>query len=257
MTSIDITQGVARLTLDNPPVNALSIELLDSVEHALHRLAARNDWSVLVLASNTRVFSGGGDLQIMAEWMRQPDASDLMSAYASRVQRVCRLIEELPQITIALCEHSALGGGLELALSCDLRIASTLAKFGLPEVRLGLLPAGGGTQRLTRLCGISVAMRLISGAEVLEAAVARQLGIVQWVFEPKRFSEDADRVIERYGAQPRYAQQASKACIRMAGEPQVGFQREIEALAHLSLLPETLDLVEGFLAGAREVEKDS
>ncbi|MEO8297781.1 MAG: enoyl-CoA hydratase/isomerase family protein [Burkholderiales bacterium] len=252
MTSLEIANGVAQLTLASPPVNALSEDLLDAVERSLDRLATRTDWSVLVLASSANVFCAGGDLHTMAGWMRQDDARSVVGAYAARVQRIGLRIESMPQVTIALCERSALGGGLELALACDLRVASSRAKFGLPEVRLGLLPGAGGTQRLTRLCGTASAMRMILSAEVISAEEAKQIGLVQWVFEPERFAPESQSIVARVASMPRHAQQASKSCIRLAHDHLAGYAAEVEALSELATTKQTLQLVEEFLAGARE-----
>ncbi|MDB5861613.1 MAG: enoyl-CoA hydratase [Ramlibacter sp.] len=251
MTHLEIADGIARLTLASPPVNALSAQLLDSLEQALESLEHRDDWSVLVLASTASVFCAGGDLQTMAGWMKGEDPGGVLGAYAARVQRVGRRIEALPQVTIALCERTALGGGLELALACDLRIASSRARFGLPEVRLGLLPGAGGTQRLTRACGKGVAMRLILGAEVVDAATALDLGIVQWLFEADQFAARSEEVVARFAAAPREALLHSKACIQLAQEPQAGFTREVEGLSALARTETARTLVDAFLAGAR------
>ena len=252
MTSLEVAHGVARLTLASPPVNALSPALLDALERSLDSLQARGDWSVLALASGAGAFCAGGDLHGMAQWMRQPDARVVIGAYGARVQRLAARIEAMPQVTIALCERSALGGGLELALACDLRVASTRAKFGLPEVRLGLLPGAGGTQRLARLCGTATALRMIMAAEVVDAEAAGRLGLVQWVFEPERFGEESQNLLARYAAMPRHSQQAGKGCIRLAHDGDAGFRQEIESLSALATTKETLQLVEAFLAGVRE-----
>lgn len=253
MAHVEVASGVAKLTLASGPVNALSHELLDAIERALDGLEGRDDFSVLVLASTAKVFSAGGDLQTMAGWMRRADVRDVIGAYATRVQRIGRRLESLPQVTIALCERSALGGGLELALACDVRIASARASFGLPEVGLGLLPAAGGTQRLTRLCGRGAALRLILGAETIDVSTARELGLVQWVLEPETFANDSARIVARFAALPRHAQQAAKACIALAGDADAdaGYQREVQGLASLAASAATVDLVESFLAGAR------
>lgn len=252
MTSLEVANGVARLTLANPPVNALSEGLLDAIERSLDGLAARADWSVLAVVSSAGVFCAGGDLHTMAGWMREEDAQERIAAYAARVQRVAARIEAMPQVTIALCERAALGGGLELAMGCDLRIASSAAKFGLPEVRLGLLPGAGGTQRLTRLCGPAAAMRVILAAEVMDAAMAKEIGLVQWVFDAAQFAGESERLVARYAAMPRHAQRASKGCIRLAHDGSAGYAREVEALSELATTAQTRQLVEEFLAGSRE-----
>ena len=134
-----------------------------------------------------------------------------------------------------------MGGGLELALACDLRVAAAEAKLGLPEVRLGLLPAAGGTQRLTRLCGQGIAKRLILGAEVIDGAEAERLGIVQWVAAarataptgPASWRRDSPRCPGRRW--PR----ASVASPREGDPGRDGFAEEIAATRKLYDHPET------------------
>jgi enoyl-CoA hydratase len=255
MIQLEVASGIARLTMASGPVNAMSPGLLDGLNKALDDLDARGDWQVLVIASSVSAFSAGGDLQAMQVWMSGPDPGTTIGAYAAAVQRLCARVEQLPQVTIAECASTALGGGLELALSCDLRIASSKARFGLPEVRLGLLPAAGGTQRLTRLCGKATAMRLISGADIIDAATARELGIVQWIFDADDFAARSAAVSERIASMPRDALRYAKECIilahRNAGDD--GYRREITGLSALAESQETRTRVIEFLAGARDV----
>jgi enoyl-CoA hydratase len=250
VTHLEVSGGIARLTFANPPVNSLAPEVLASATAALEQLEARDDWNVLALCSTQRVFSAGGDLQAMARWMNQPDPGAAIATYARGVQVLARRIEALPKPTAALCGGSALGGGLELALACDLRIASTGASFGLPEVGLGLLPGAGGTQRLTRLCGKATAMRLILGAEVVDASEARRLGIVQWVYPPGEFDGSANSILSRVASLNSQALVRSKACIRHAYEEgtSAGFEVEIDSLAALARTAATRNLVDAFLA---------
>jgi enoyl-CoA hydratase/carnithine racemase len=154
-------------------------------------------------------------------------------------------------VTIAEIGGAALGGGLELALACDLRIAAVEAKLGLPEARLGLIPGAGGTQRLTRLCGRPAAQRLILGAEVIDGATACDLGVVQWAVPRAELRERAAELARRVAALPLGALAASKACIAAAGEPGTGgYSLELEATRRLLTEPETRRRVEAFLAGA-------
>ena len=246
-THLEIANGIARLALASPPVNALSPAMLDSLERALASLERRDDWTVLAIASTAKVFCAGGDLQTMAAWMAAPDVKDTIGRYAERVQAVAARIEALPGTTIALCKGSALGGGLELAMACDLRVASSKARFGLPEAGLGLLPGAGGTQRLTRLCGRGAASRMILGAEVVDAQVALQFGLVQWVFAPDEFEAGVEELLARYAAIPLAAVRECKACIALAVVPHEGFRREVAGLAALAALPDTLARVQGFI----------
>ncbi len=125
---------------------------------------------MLHLRSDQKVFCAGADLKEVRERFDAADGPDRMYAYVAGIQRLYARIEQLPQVTLAEIGGAAMGGGLELALACDLRIAALEAKLGLPEARLGLIPGAGGTQRLTRLCGRSAASRLILGAEVIDGA---------------------------------------------------------------------------------------
>ena len=252
---LTVAKRIAKLELCNAPVNAMSEVLLGEIHTALNELQTREDWQVLLITSSLPVFCAGGDLDTMLTWMNGPEGGAGVGRYAHEVQKLGARIEALAQVTIAQCEGATLGGGLELALSCDLRIASAKAKFGLPEVRLGLLPGAGGTQRLTRLCGKALASRLILGAEVLDAAKALELGIVQWVFSPEEIDERSDVLLTRLASMPHEAQMQAKACITFAVTPlsAAGFELEISGLTALANMTQTKERITNFLAGTREV----
>ena len=248
--TIDVADAVATLTLSHPPVNAISEEWIRQFEAILDELAARADWNLLHLRSNQKVFCAGADLKEMRDRIAAADGPDRAYAYVASIQRLYARIERLPQITLAEIGGAAMGGGLELALACDLRIAAAKAKLGLPEVRLGLLPGAGGTQRLTRLCGRAVASRLILGAEVVEGAIACDLGIVQWAVPGPELAERAIEITRRVATLPATALAASKACIAAAAEPgQGGYTEELEATRRLLMNADTRKRVEAFFAG--------
>jgi enoyl-CoA hydratase/carnithine racemase len=250
MLETDIANGVATLTLTRPPVNAISEAWVRGFEAALDRLAALGNWTVLHLRSNQKVFCAGADLKEVRERIEAPDGPDRMYAYVAGIQRLYARIEKLPQVTIAEIGGAAMGGGLELALACDLRIAAIEAKLGLPEARLGLIPGAGGTQRLTRLCGRPVAQRLILGAEVVDGAAACALGVVHWAVPRAELAQRAAALARRIADLPPAALAASKSCISAAGEPgRGGYSAELEATRVLLTNPETRHRVEAFLAG--------
>ena len=250
MFSMGVAEMVATLTLRRAPVNAISEEWIRQFEAALDELAARSDWNVLHLRSDQKVFCAGADLKEMRERIDAPDGPDRMYAFVAGIQRLYARIELIPQITLAEIGGAALGGGLELALACDLRIAAAKAKLGLPEARLGLIPGAGGTQRLSRLCGRSVASRLILGAEVIGGATACELGIVQWAVPGADISERAMEIARRVATLPAAALAASKACIAAAGEPgRGGYSDELEATRRLLTNSGTRQRVGAFLAG--------
>jgi enoyl-CoA hydratase/carnithine racemase len=251
MLDVGVADGVATVTLARPPVNAISAAWVRAFDAALDDLVARGDWTVLHVRSSQKVFCAGADLVEVRERIDAADGPDRMYAYVAGIQRLYARIERLEQVTIAEIGGAAMGGGLELALACDLRIAAVEAKLGLPEARLGLIPGAGGTQRLTRLCGRSAAQRLILGAEVIDGATARDLGVVQWAVPRAELGERAADLAQRLAALPAGALAASKACIAAAGEPGTGgYSLELEATRRLLTDAETCRRVESFLAGA-------
>ena len=125
-------------------MNAISEEWLRRFDGELDGLVARDDWKVLHLCSDQKVFCAGADLKEVHEYMQMADGPNRMYAYVANIQRLYARIERIERVTLAEIGGAAMGGGLELALSCDLRIAAVEAKIGLPEARLGLIPAAGG-----------------------------------------------------------------------------------------------------------------
>ena len=190
--------GVTTLTLSRPPVNAISEEWVRAFEAKLDDLARGPRFTVLHIRSEQKVFCAGADLKQVQERMDAADGPDRMYSYVAGIQRLYARIESLPQVTIAEIGGAAMGGGFELALACDLRIAANEAKLGLPEVRLGLIPGAGGTQRLTRLCGPALASRLILGAEILDGAAAAELGVVHWAVPRAELAQRAAEMARPY-----------------------------------------------------------
>jgi len=252
MIKLTTTAGVATLVLSWPPVNAISDDVIALLDAKLDELAARSDWKILHLRSDQNVFCAGADLTEVRARFDAPDGPDRTHHYVTRLQRLYRRIELLPQVTLAEIGGAAMGGGLELALACDLRIVALDAKLGLPEARLGLIPGAGGTQRLTRLCGRAVASRLILTAEVIEGADALRMGVAQWAAPRDEVETVAAAIAKRVAALPAAALRACKACIGTAAEPgEAGYLLEAEETRQLSTNPETRERVAAFLAGRR------
>jgi len=247
---VAVSDAIATVTLSRAPVNAISAAWIAEFDKILDALAARSGWNVLHVRSDQKVFCAGADLTQVRDHMAAADGPDRMYAYVAGIQRLYARIETLPQVTLAEIGGAAMGGGLELALACDLRVGAIEAKLGLPEAQLGLIPGAGGTQRLTRLCGRSVANRIILGAEVVDGAAARDLGIVHWAYPRAELGERAHAIAARIAALPAAALAASKACIALAAEPgRGGYSAELEATRALLTNQETRQRVEAFLAG--------
>jgi enoyl-CoA hydratase len=252
MLKVTVANEIATVTLSRPPVNAINDEWVRAFGSTLDSLAGRRDWKVVHLRSDQKVFCAGADLKQVREHMEAAHGPDRMYEYVAGIQRLYRRIEQLPQVTLAEIGGAAMGGGLELALACDLRIAGDDVKLGLPEARLGLIPGAGGTQRLTRLCGRAQAARLIFGAEIINGKAARELGVVQWAVPRSHLAAMAGDLARRIATFPAAALAWSKACIAAAEEAgEHGYKDELEGTRQLLTSAETHQRVEAFFAGAR------
>ena len=160
------------INVDNPPVNALSRAVRQGLLDALAQATADGAVEAVVLACRGRTFIAGADITEFGEGPKEPELGAVIAAY-----------EASPKPIVAAIHGTALGGGLELALGCHYRVALASAKLGLPEVKLGLLPGAGGTQRLPRLVGFEKAIAMITGGEPIAASDAKKVGLVDEVVE--------------------------------------------------------------------------
>ncbi len=249
MLSVERIGRVAVATLSRPPVNALNDEMLDRLDAVLDEVAADEEVSVLHIRGDQRVFCAGADLALMRTCFATREGADVMVEVVRRMQRLFERIEAAPLVTLAEIGGAALGGGLELALACDLRVAAVEATLGLPEVRLGLVPGAGGTQRLTRLCGRGIASRLILGGEIIDGALAERLGIVQWAQPRERLEEWTRELAARFAGAPRAALAANKRCMAAANSlGREGYAEELANSRRLYNHPETRRRVSEFLS---------
>ncbi|MBK5222695.1 MAG: enoyl-CoA hydratase/isomerase family protein [Acidimicrobiia bacterium] len=178
--------GVAIVTLDNPKVNALSTALLGQLQRVAEELSVHPPGAVVVTGGD-RLFAAGADI---SEFGGPAEARRVGAAFRSALDAVAAI----PRATIAAVSGYALGGGCELALACDFRVASERAVFGQPEILLGIIPGGGGTQRLARLVGPSRAKDMILTGRQVRATEALAIGLVDEVVAPEVLTE---RVRER------------------------------------------------------------
>lgn len=178
MIEIKHHNSICEIVMTSPPVNAISEDFMQNFHSALDEVENHAPHVVLI-RSTQKVFCAGADLKKIQTLFDDPDGVENMTIYVRKFHDLFNRIEQFPAITIAAINGAALGGGLELALSCDLRIAAHEARIGLPEAKMGMIPGAGGTQRLTRLCGPGIASRIILGCDVVDGAEALRLGIVE------------------------------------------------------------------------------
>lgn len=184
---------IATITFNDPPtLNALTKDFLTEYWWMLKGLSKDDSVSVVILTGAGKAFVAGADIAYMST-MSPHEAA----VYAKETVELYRMMEEMEKVFIAAVNGYALGGGCELAMACDLRVASTRAKFGLPEVGLGIFPAGGGTQRLPRLVGDTRAKELIFTGGTIDAQRAEQFGLVNAVVEPEELMAAAHDLAQR------------------------------------------------------------
>ena len=249
--------AVATATLSRPPVNAIDEAWLARFDEILARLERAEAVAVLHLRSSERAFSAGADLALMRSRFDTAEGRAKMVGFVREIQRVYRRLEVLPKVTIAETGGAALGGGLELALACDLRIAAQDARLGLPEAGLGLLPGAGGTQRLARIAGEATAKRLILGAEVVNGQEALALGIVHWAVPAMELRERARAIASGLAALPAEAIAECKRCIGASLSGIDGYEAEVQGTAALLASSETQRRVREFLEKRRRARSES
>ena len=246
--SLSIDRGIAVATLCRPPVNAIDDAWVERLNRVLDEVESDEQVRVLWIRSEQRVFCAGADLAFMRQRFATAEGRREMIAFTRRLQQVYARIEHSPRVSLAEIGGAALGGGFELALACDLRVVADEARVGLPEARLGLLPAAGGTQRMTRICGEALARRLILGAEVVQGAEAGGLGLAQWHAPAAQLREVAGGIAERLAALPSAALRESKRCIGAALDARLdGYEIELEGSGALLALQQTQERVRRFL----------
>ncbi|MBV1896467.1 MAG: enoyl-CoA hydratase/isomerase family protein [Rhodobacteraceae bacterium] len=246
MISFEVNGNIGTITMSRAPVNALDPSLVSALGDALDKVEAA-DLTALMIKSDQKIFCAGADLSMIAGYFDEPDPVGIMAKYTKSLHTLFDRIEALPVVTIAVIDGAALGGGLELALSCDMRIVSTRSKIGLPEAGVGLIPGAGGTQRLTRLAGPGVAARIILSSDVINGTEAERLGIAQWVADPEDMAALADKVSGRIGGLSAPSLRASKRCMAAWFDPaQNGFELEGDVTRELMPTQETRDRVHNF-----------
>ncbi len=205
---IDTDPRVATIRLDRPKVNALNDQVLVEIEETCAALEVDNDIRSVVVWGGPKAFGGGVDIDQFPDY--GPAEAEALS---HRLNRALLRIERLPQITIAAINGYALGGGLELAMATDFRMAATGALLGQPEILLGIIPGGGGTQRLTRLIGVSRAKELIYSGDRITAERALEIGLVSSVHEPDVLYDAALEAARYYAAGAASLRMAKKAIL--------------------------------------------
>ena len=213
-TLVETRGKVGLITLNRPQaMNALNNQLLRELMDALEAFDKDDDIGAMVITGNEKAFAAGADIKEMAD--RGPFDPKLQERLAYRDQ-----INKISKPVIAAVSGFALGGGCELAMSCDIIIASETARFGQPEVNIGIIPGSGGTQRLIHLVGKHRAMEMVLTGDFISAAEAERLGLVNRVVPVELLLDEAKAMAKKIAAKPALAIKAAKeAVLKSANAP--------------------------------------
>jgi len=223
---VNKAEAVGWLKFNRPPVNALNTEMVLEIERAFAQFSQDNDVLVIVVTGEGKTFVAGADIAEMSGFTPLEARQ-----FAQNGHRALERIANIEKPVIAAINGAALGGGCELALACDIRIIAAGAKIGQPEVNLGLLPGFGGTQRLARLCGPSVAKELIFTGDALDAPEALRIGLVNRVVPPEQLSATVTELAQKIASKGPAAVRLAKSCINRGLDSSLatGCAYEIEA----------------------------
>jgi enoyl-CoA hydratase len=208
---LELTEdGIAVVTINRPEaMNALNTLFFQEMDRMVEKLSGDPKVKVMVITGSGKAFVAGADIAEM--FSKNPEEG---SAFSRTGQNTFRSLEKMEIPVIAAINGFALGGGLELAMGCDFRIASSKAKFGQPEVNLGLIPGYAATQRLSRLVGLGDALYLLMSAEMIGAEDALRIGLVQKVFEPEQLMEEVMKIARTIASKGPQAVRKVKAVTR-------------------------------------------
>ncbi|HMG29595.1 MAG TPA: enoyl-CoA hydratase-related protein [Jiangellaceae bacterium] len=227
---LEVDGGVGTIRLDRPPMNALDAQVQGELLATAREAAERSDVRAVVVYGGEKVFAAGADIKEMAD-LSYTDMVDrsgpLQAAYAA--------VARIPKPTVAAVTGYALGGGCELALACDTRVAAEDAKLGQPEILLGVIPGAGGTQRLSRLVGASRAKELIFTGRFVRAEEALRIGLVDRVVPAVDVYPAARDWAAQFAEGPAYALRAAKEAIDRGIEADLDTGLEIERQQFASL----------------------
>ncbi|MGH9805367.1 MAG: enoyl-CoA hydratase/isomerase family protein [Candidatus Acidiferrales bacterium] len=239
---LEVSERVATLTVNRPEVrNALGKETVEEIHAALRVLAARDDVHVLILTgAGDKAFVSGADIREI----RQRGKREALEAIN---QELFTAVANFPWPVIAAVNGYALGGGFELALACDLRVAAEEAKFGFPETGLGIIPAAGGTQRLPRYVGWGRAKEIIFTGEMIDARRAEELGLVSRVVPRAEVLKAARELAEKILTRGPLAIRLAKLSLNVAARAGLDAGLQVERLAQ-TILFESKDKQEGTTA---------
>jgi enoyl-CoA hydratase/carnithine racemase len=230
LVRLEIEDGIGTIRLDRPPVNALNDQVRDELAEVARQAGTSDEVRAVIIYGGEKVFAAGADIKEMAEANYAA-----MALRSGELQAALALVAGLPKPVVAAITGYALGGGLELALCADFRIAGSGARLGQPEILLGVIPGAGGTQRLPRLVGPAKAKDIVFTGRMVPADEALSIGLVDQVVPDESVYQAAREAVQRYAAGPALALRAAKQAIDHGLEADLATGLEIERVQFAAL----------------------
>jgi len=222
-----VENGVATLALNHPPANTLTLDLLLELEAAFDALAADSIVKAIIVTGTGRFFIAGADIRVLAGIPSSREGTEM----AMRGQAIFNKIEACPKPVIAAINGVCLGGGLELAMCCHIRLAAEGVRLGQPEINLGIIPGFGATQRLSRLIGRSKATELILTGDLISAQEAKTLGLLSQVVPPEDLLRQAQGLARKIASKGQLAVRSALRAIHQGS--QLGLREGLDLEARL------------------------
>jgi len=246
---LTIAHHVARITLHHPPANVLNLSVLKELEQVLNEVEEDEYVRVVIVTGTGRFFCAGADMHELAHLTTVHSGSE----FAVRGQSLLSRIERSEKPVLVAINGTCVGGGLELALACHIRVAAAGVQLGLPEIKLGLIPGFGGTQRLPRVVGASKAVEMILTGDSLSAEEALRIGLVSQVVPPQKLVAQTEAIAALITARGKTAVEAALHAIRGGLDIPLseGLAREAELFSRLCVTPDKKEAVQAFLEKRR------
>ena len=254
---LQVEEDIATITINNPPMNILDAEVVSGLLQVTADIRGYDDVKVVILTGQgTRAFMAGGDIKSFPDLIGHGE--EVAYQGSKSLQEPLDAIMNLPHPTICVLNGLALGGGCELALSCDVRIAEEHVEIGLPEVKLGLFPGAGGTQRLPRLIGVSKAKELIFTGDPVPAAKALEIGLVNEVVQAGEGLQVAHALARKISRHSAKALQYAKLAIDegMNGSLEEGLETEARYFGKVFQTEDVKEGVSAFIEKRQAVFRD-
>jgi enoyl-CoA hydratase len=240
------TEGIGILTLNRPKaLNAITFKMKQEIAGLLDELETENDVQVIIITGGSKAFCAGADIKERSG-IRRSQPEYYFEQRKTHTDFYGK-IENFQKPVIAAVSGVAVGGGCEIALACDFRIASETARFGVPEVKLGMIPAGGGTQRLPRIIGVGKAKELLFTGDFIDAQESLRLGLVNYVYPVDQLMTEARALALKIAQNPPLSVRYAKRCVNIGMELDLRSGLDYETQC-ASVLTTSEDRQEGFKA---------